>query len=153
MKKDCTRDYITAAFRLYAATRMPDHKKLKDECTKDKMDMRRLHYDEAARIAERDPELQDILAVERTLQTLERAGKNHIISAVRAVYFTHPQDRLGKSNISDRVRRFGLEFPASERSIYLWLKEARVVCATYRGLRVNDYDTLRYCQYINKDLQ
>ena len=81
------------------------------------------------------PMLLDILAVERTLELLEKGGKKEISRAVKEIYFTYPEKPLRRGEISERVRRLSINMPASEKTIYYWLKEARLMCASLRGLR------------------
>lgn len=113
MKKDYTRDYITQAFRRYAAT-VPQEEKLLSE-----------------------PEQADIEAVRKTIKTLERGGKEYIVSAIRAIYFQNPKAPLRKGDISARVHKFSLAYPVSEKQAYAWLKYARMICADFRGLSKN----------------
>ena len=113
MKKDDTRYYITQAFRRYAAT-VPQEEKLLSE-----------------------PEQADVEAVRKTIETLKRSGKEYIVSAIRAIYFQNPKAPLRKGDISARVRKFSIAYPASEKQVYVWLKYARTVCAKCRGLSMS----------------
>ena len=112
MKKDFARDYIVEAFRLYART--------------------------CSTITEDNPTpaLLDIMAVQQTLAQLQQSRKQYIVQAIEAIYFPAPSVPLHKGDISARVIRFCYEYHASERSVYLWLREARHLCATKRGLRI-----------------
>lgn len=110
MKKDYTRDYITQAFRKYAASTKQDNASLSPA------------------------EQEDIIAVEKTINCLERSGKEHIVMAVKAVYFQDPKLPIHKGDISFRVRKFSINFPVSEKQAYFWLREARLLCARFRGL-------------------
>lgn len=107
MKKDFTRDYVTEMFRFYA-----------EECENPD-----------------DAELLDIIAVDKTILQLQQNGKLHIIEAIKEVYFVAPERVLHKGDISNRVQRFAHTFHVSDRRVYSWLKEARNLCAKYRGLR------------------
>ena len=141
MTKDPTRDYTTAAFRLYSALGCPTYDKPRDDIYKQELKRRELLNPEIAikqaeiAVAEHEPMLLDILSVQRTLELLLRGEKQHIIAAVKAVYFPEPTRPLRRGDISDRVRRFSLSVPTDERTVYRWLKEARIMCAALRGLR------------------
>ncbi len=82
--------------------------------------------------------LLDIMAVEKTLHLLKQDNKEHITSVVEAVYFTDPKSPLRKGDISNRVRRYAYENHTDERTVYRWLKEARLLCAAVRGLSIRD---------------
>lgn len=141
MTKDPTRDYTTAAFRLYSSLGCPTYDKLRDDIYERELKRRELLNPEIAikqaeiAVAEHEPMLLDILSVQRTLELLSRGEKPHIIAAVKAAYFPEPTRPLRRGDISDRVRRFSLSVPTDERTVYRWLKEARIMCAALRGLR------------------
>lgn len=112
MKKEESRDYITAAFRYYAAVKAG------------KAEVKTI------------PEKKDFDAVEKTLELLVHGGRRYIADAVKAVYFVDCQKPLSKHAIALRVRRFAVTMPADERTIYRWLREARQICMRIRELRV-----------------
>lgn len=76
-------------------------------------------------------EFEDILAVEKTMLQLNKQQRK----AVEIVYFTEPEKDLEKGDISDRVHKAELAIPASEQSVYNWLKKARRTFAKERGLK------------------
>lgn len=112
MKKEESRDYITAAFRYYAAVKAGKAK------------------------VKTIPEEEDFDAVEKTLELLVRGGRRYIADAVKAVYFVDCQKPLRKQAITMRVRRFAITVSADERTVYRWLREARRICMGVRGLRL-----------------
>lgn len=112
MKKESTRDYITAAFRFYALRSGQEPEKINS------------------------PEYFDHIAVRLMFETLERERKEHIACAVKAVYFAQPNKPLRNNEISERVSRFAVNWPTDERTVYRWLKTARELCASFRGLRL-----------------
>ncbi|MDR1001690.1 MAG: hypothetical protein LBL82_00245 [Oscillospiraceae bacterium] len=117
MKKDFTRDYTTEIFRLYAQQGCPT-------------------YEQAKIYAENNPPLLlDILAAQKTIELLERGEKSHIVTALREVYFKYPSQPLRAGDISSRVCSYALSVPTDERTVYRWLHEARLLCASLRGLR------------------
>ena len=60
-----------------------------------------------------------------------RAGRE-IMAAVRTVYMALPDRRLGRSDITLRVRRAAFELCADERTVYRWLGIARRMWMEYR---------------------
>ncbi|MCL2512364.1 MAG: hypothetical protein FWF08_00565 [Oscillospiraceae bacterium] len=110
MKKDHTRDYVTAAFAYYAETGRSERETLKEA------------------------EISDIMAVQKTLRALE--NKPEVLEAVRTVYFDDPGRVFGKGEISRRVVKASMEIPASERQVYRWLNDARRVFSLERGMRI-----------------
>lgn len=117
MKKDHIRDYATEAFRFYARMGCPTYK-------------------EAEAATRSAAELYDIVAVGETLKRLECGDKTYIARAVKVVYFVKPDKPLGSGDIEARVTRQSLLAPASERTVYRWLAEARRTFAEIRGLRL-----------------
>lgn len=114
--RDTTRDYTIAQFRLYASLGFPS----KAQVVADKT----MH--QALRL--------DLLAVIDTLNALTNSGKDYICQAVCAVYFLAPTEELKKGEINSRVMRCALENYTDERTVWRWLKEARLLCANFRGL-------------------
>lgn len=142
MQKDNVRDYATSAFRLYAAMGRPTY----DEATQDiynkaiadcglKDPEMAVSIAEAA-VNQASPLLLDILAAEKTLDILERGGKAHIVRAVEDVYFVQPTQPLRRGDITARVNRHSIMTPTSVPSVYRCLKEARMLFAAIRGLRL-----------------
>lgn len=85
---------------------------------------------------ERVTELADLEAVETTLKI---CGPD-VRRAVEMVYFYKPYEALEWGDIKDRVHYAEIHIPASESTIYRWLKIARILFAEERGLRVKDTD-------------
>ena len=112
MIKDHTRDYVTNMYRVWAL------------CKNKNIDVSEL--DESIRL--------DVEAVEKTFTQLEEQEDNVIIDAVKAVYCILPRYDICHGSITLRVRRFAMEYPCSEAQVYRWLKVARRMCATNRGL-------------------
>lgn len=143
MKKDFIRDYATEMFRQYAALGKPSTENLKRAIT-DAVTVSRSHETNALKAlldgyetAEKmSAVIDDVSAVEKTMLQLKDANKEYISRAVVAVYFASPTTPLHRGDISARVRRFALDLPASEKQVYHWLREARLLCAANRGLRI-----------------
>ncbi len=125
MQKDSTRDYITAAFRLYSALGCPSEQKIGNlSLSNSKIKSNKNSI--AIRF--------DLLAVSKTLEYLNRSGKDYICETVREVYFTEPTREFKRNDINARVLNLAAKKFTSERNVWRWLKEARNICASFRGL-------------------
>lgn len=150
MKKDYIRDYATEMFRTYAAAGMPtyeaERKRIYTEAIRkcSTRDAAVAHMQAEAAVEKAAPYLLDILAVESTMNLLERGNKRHIADAVKVVYFVAPTHPLEHRDIAARVLRYSMQCPAGTRTVYYWLKEARYLCAAFRGLHISDEDVKRY---------
>lgn len=89
------------------------------------------------------PVVDDIDAVDKTLEHLEKSKRDYIIKAVEAVYFVCPKRPLKKNELTERITAFSFSFGASERTVFYWLKEARSIFASFRGLSENIYESLQ----------
>lgn len=142
MKKDSTRDYVTAIFRSYAAAGCPTYAAERERIytAAIKRYIKSGPAEAVTRaekaVADAGPYLSDIFAAERTMALLEANGKCCIADAVRAVYFVSPKSPIGRGVVSERVRRYARTCPADESTVYRWLREARHLCAVCRGLYV-----------------
>lgn len=150
MKKDFTRDYVTEAFRLYAAMGNPSYEEAQRKIYEIELS-KRSDIDPSIAVVQAEkavkhnmPLLLDILAVDKTIDLLERGEKEYIAAAVKAIYFTEPDAPLRRGEISKRVRYHALSCPTDERTVYRWLKEARLLCAAVRGLRIEDSDVKKF---------
>lgn len=150
MKKDNIRDYATEAFRYYAACGCKTSEELKQQ-VKDQIYVQTkrekvrsgsgMYTDSIAcavmaaegEMYEMAAEFLDIIAVEKTLRKLNE----HQRMAVEMVYFADADKELQKGEMSKRVHKAEMEIPASEQSIYNWLKKARKIFASERGLRIS----------------
>ncbi len=121
--RDTTRDYTIAQFRLYALLGYPN----KAQVVADETMHRALQL--------------DLLAVIDTLNALTNSGKDYICQAVSAVYFVAPTKPLHKGEINLRVTKFAVNNYTDERTVFRWLKEARLLCAKLRGLNICTYCT------------
>lgn len=148
MKKDHVRDYATEAFRYYAFLGKPHKEDLeqkyyneaKEEFKKEHSEVKgtgifkpteaQIIYAES-KVRERQGELWDILAVEKTLAQLKPWERQ----AVEIVYFEHAHRAIKKGEISERVVKASLYIPTDERTVYRYLKKARNIFAYERGLR------------------
>lgn len=83
-------------------------------------------------LRQKQAELWDILAVEKTLAQLHIWEQQ----AVEMVYFPHAQRDIKKGEIRDRVNKASIEIPAGVATVYRYLKKARNIFAYERGLRI-----------------
>lgn len=146
MQKDHVRDYATEAFRYYASLGRPTYEELKRFYYKRAMDEyekgkergsnvsrpteNQILYAEN-RLQEKMAELQDILAVERTLKQLHEFE----LEAVEAVYFVNASKPIKRNEISERVLNCCNDLYCDVRTIYRYLNKARMIFAYERGLR------------------
>ena len=113
MRKDNCRDYVVAAFRLYAQSGEPSVKQIK-----------LMQLTAAERL--------DLLAVASTMASLD----DDCNKAVRDIYFYNPSAGLHKGEISKRITKFALINHCDESTVYRLLKSARWICARNRGLNI-----------------
>lgn len=150
MKKDFTRDYVTEAFRLYAIMGRPTYEAARKKLYEEELSRYNLSHIEDSFLREevlmknKEAMWLDILAVNRMIELLRQGGKSYIVNAVEEVYFVQPLMPLRKGDITARARRFSLSFPTDERTVYRWLREARLLCAGIRGLRITETDVKKY---------
>lgn len=133
-------DYATHAFIHYAAlgrpTREQQEARIRGEIYS-KLALEKPDYivakaEQAVKNAA--PLLKDIDAVNRVFKILEEQDKPGIADAIKAVYFIDPRGKPKRGAIVARARRFAYEYPANERTVYKWLKSARLLFAIERGL-------------------
>jgi hypothetical protein len=82
----------------------------------------------------------DVDAVNRVLDVLALRGRDDVIGAIRAVYFVSPQGKPRHGAITMRARRYAVDCPADERTVYRWLKMARRMFAEQRKLALYEAD-------------
>lgn len=80
--------------------------------------------------------LDNIEAVNKTLEYFRSNNKEHVIKAIESVYFFCPKRAWRKKELTERVIFFSLSYGASERTVFYWLKEARDVFSELRGLKI-----------------
>lgn len=146
--KDYLRDYTVAAFRFYALNgnsaeeyKKKIYTKALEEQSKNEGNCGISEPTESAVIAAqravrlRIAEIRDMEAVEKVIEELDVNRGHDIIQAIKYVYFNNPEN--SKEDIKAKVRTAESFIPASERSIYIWLRQARDLFAVERGLRVD----------------
>ncbi|MDR1629614.1 MAG: hypothetical protein LBS36_05305 [Oscillospiraceae bacterium] len=151
--EDDSRRYAVAAFRLYALCGQPTYEELRHLIHENAV---RKSRDELCWIrsgiskpteqalinaerlmAQKAPILEDLRAVEQAIVQIERKKNGReILRAVEMIYFAGPGVKLDKGEIARRVLVASLQIPASERQVYYWLKEARLLFCRERGLRI-----------------
>ena len=151
MSIDICRDYVTSAFRFYARNGKSTEKfkkKIYIEAIKSGMIRTGAKGSgissptEAVIVAaeravnDKLAEINDMEAVEKTLAELFVLRKYETLQAVDIVYFKGCVEK--NEDIKRKVHIAELNIPASESSIYRWLKLARKIFANERGLRVEE---------------
>lgn len=77
---------------------------------------------------------QDVEAVNRLFEILEREGKTEIIDAIKAVYFVDPNGKPEPKDIVKRAEAFSKGLGIPPKRVYGWLKSARLLFARLREL-------------------
>ena len=145
-KKEWYMDYATHAFVRYASLGCPTRQEYEERIRQDVYKRLAMHepafiINKAnAEVSAREPLLKDIDAVNKVLDILRREDKQHIIDAIKAVYFTYPKGKPERGVIVDRVTRYAMECPASTKAVYEWLKSARLLFAQIRELDTGGKD-------------
>lgn len=146
--KDYLRDYVTAAFRFYAKNDKSAEKykkkiyiqALEEGMIRESVKSGISKPTESAVIAAeravslKIAEIRDMEAVEKVIAELDVKRRRDIIKAIEFVYFSSPEEDA--EDIKAKVHRAEIFIPASERSIYRWLRQARDLFAIERGLRI-----------------
>ena len=91
-------------------------------------------YERIRGVCKSEEEALDLLAVYDTVRLLKLSGKNDIIKAVRAIYFSYLKGIAKKNDISLRVIRYAYENHCDERTVYRQLQYARHI---YKLVRTN----------------
>lgn len=137
MKKDVIRDYATDAFCFAAECGYPSYEVYRKKIYNDALSsccfanpQDSILYAENQMLT-KAPEILDVTAVYETFNVFELGEKEHIVKAVKKVYY-YP---IRKGDIDARVHKFSIDLPASEASVYRWLAQARRLFAVLRGLR------------------
>ena len=142
IKKNNYRDYAIEAFRLYAAMGKPTFLQAKTRVFMAAVKDVSGDEDDIAlagqkAILDNTPMLLDIYAVEKMFEVLDFSGKDYIARAVEEVYFVAPKAPLKRGTLTARVLRASFTLHCDERTVYIWLSEARQLFASLRGLRTN----------------
>ncbi len=85
----------------------------------------------------------DIDAVNKVFANLKERNRQHIIDAVKEVYFPYKGRRwIPREVYKERVLAFATKNYATPQSVNNWLGEARMLCAHYKGLTVAEPEFL-----------
>ncbi len=119
MRKNNIRDYATAAFAFWGRCGCPSCEEIERRCRE---------WTKAERL--------DLCACAFTFSLLEKKGEGEICDAVREVYIADLSDKVRRGDISAKVVKFSMKAYVSERQVYNWLRDACVIFAKYRHLRL-----------------
>lgn len=148
MKKEITKDYAESAFQYYVSIGKPSYDSLKERYIKDALEyysiinkkiisIDDLGFHKKAmdyvddKLKMKAGELEDILAIEKTLKLLNETEK----SVLEIIYFSS-DNLINKANISELVKKTCTITSLPEKTIHSFLRKARVLFARERGLRV-----------------
>lgn len=143
--KETYMDTVTAIFARVASLRYPTAEEYEARIRND-VNNRLFRLDPKIIVAKADaavttskPIIADINAVNATFSNLTDRNREYIIQAVKAVYFLYEGDvKIPNKIIKGRALAFAMSYPADVSTVYRWLKEARALCAYYRGLTIQE---------------
>lgn len=143
MKKDIIRDYATNAFVRYASLGRPTKEeliaKIRADCYR-RLSLQQPQYvvlKADAEVQARMPLIEDVDAVNKVFDILNGQNREYIADAIKAVYFVQPNKVPKKGEIVERVTAYALSVPCSTKTVYTWLKSARLLFARMRGLNTD----------------
>lgn len=147
--KETYMDTVTAIFARVASLRYPTAEEYEERVRND-VNTRLFRLDPKIIVAKADaavttvkPIIADINAVNATFNNLRQRDREHIIQAVKEVYFPYKGGaRIPNKIISSRVLAFSTKNYCAPLTAYRWLKEARALCAYYRGLTIEEPDVI-----------
>lgn len=147
--KETYMDTVTAIFSRVASLRYPTAEEYEARIRND-VNTRLFRLDPKIIVAKADasvntakPIIADINAVNATFSNLTDRNREYIIEAVKAVYFPYKgKTRIPNEILKERILAFATKTFCDERTVYRWLKEARALCAYYRGLTIEEPDVL-----------
>jgi hypothetical protein len=142
-------DTVTAIFARVASLRYPTAEEYEARVRND-VNTRLFRLSPKIIVAKADaavstskPIIADINAVHATFSNLTDRNREYIIQAVKAVYFPYKGGaRIPNKVISERVLAFATSNYSTPLTVYRWLKEARVLCAYYRGLTIEETEVM-----------
>ena len=111
------RDRATEAFRRWALLGMPDPETI-----------RKMRYKRAADLLA----CASVFAALRDRQGRSNAAGEEIVRAVVAIYMQEPWRPLRRGEVSERVVRFAMEYPAGRSTVFYWLDKARRMWQKFR---------------------
>lgn len=87
-------------------------------------------------VYEAEATIRDLEAAEAAVNVLECKYGVAAVKALKRVYMAEADRDIKRGEISERVNKAIMNIPASEESIYRWLRFARTSFAKNRGLRI-----------------
>lgn len=147
MKKEITKDYSEAAFQYYVSIGKLSYESLKENYIKDALeeyssiygkvisiddlrsDKKAMDYVED-KLKKKVGELEDILAIEKTLKLLNETEK----LVLEMIYFSS-DNLINKAKMSELVKKACAITSLPEKTIHGYLRRARILFSHERGLR------------------
>ena len=147
--KETYMDTVTAIFARVSSLRYPTAEEYEARVRNDvnnrlfRLDPKIIVAKADAAVSTSKPIIADINAVNATFSNLTDRNREYIIQAVKAVYFPYKGGaRIPNKVISERVLAFATSNYCTPLTAYRWLKEARALCAYYRGLTIEEPDVI-----------
>lgn len=147
--KETYMDTVTAIFARVASLHYPTEEEYEARIRNDvnnrlfRLDPQIIVAKADAAVATAKPIIADINAVNATFANLQHREREYIIQAVKAVYFPYNGGaRIPNKIISERVLAFATSYYCTPLTAYRWLKEARAICAYYRGLTIEEPEVI-----------
>ena len=147
--KETYMDTVTAIFARVSSLRYPTAEEYETRVRNDvnnrlfRLDPKIIVAKADAAVSTSKPIIADINAVNATFSNLTDRNREYIIQAVKAVYFPYKGKALIPNKvIASRVLAFATSNYCTPLTAYRWLKEARALCAYYRGLTIEEPDVI-----------
>lgn len=147
--KETYMDTVTAIFARVASLRYPTAEEYEARIRSDvntrlfRLDPKIIMAKADAAVTTAKPIIGDINAVNATFANLTERNREYIIEAVKAVYFPYKGGaRIPNKIVSERVLAFATKSYCTPLTAYRWLKEARALCAYYRGLTIEEPEVI-----------
>lgn len=147
MRREIAKDYAECAFQYYASIGKPSYDSLKNKYIDNALEEYKKAYNQKVSVDNLDNniklkkfidsalkskkgELEDVLAIEKTLVLLNDAEK----ICVDAIYFSN--EKLTTVTKSNLIKELYLSSSLTEKDIHGNLRKARILFAYERGLRI-----------------
>ena len=118
---ELSKDYTTAAFRLYFAIGEPPVHITEEEVRK------------AIKNGESSAFSLDMNAAARTIKMLVDSDRKDVVAAVKAIYFT-TSDTTARKDLISIAKQYAQRNGLTVQKVFRQLKEARKLFCTFRGI-------------------
>lgn len=118
--------YIIEMYRAYGAAGQPNKAEIQKAIDR--------YYDAGNRNRNELAYLNDLLAIANVIERLEAEEKEDIKTIIQATYMQMEDTRRG--TITDAVNKASINYYMGEATVYRYLKQARIMAAEEKGLRI-----------------